>query len=71
MLHTTVVFLALDMTVMQLRLTVLVHRSHQGSPYGQLAFDQRRRTIGVRPSMGLRGDAYDNAMVENCFSALE
>ena len=29
------------------------------------------QTLGVRPSMGSRGDAYDNAMAESLFATLE
>lgn len=70
-LHTTVVLDALDMAAMQRRATDVVHHSDQGSQYSAFAFGQRCKTLGVRPSMGSRGDAYDNAMAESFFSTLE
>jgi putative transposase len=36
-----------------------------------LAFGQRCKLLGVRPSMGSRGDDYDNAMAESFFATLE
>jgi putative transposase len=39
--------------------------------YTSLALGQRCRDIGVRPSMGSVGDAYDNAMAESFFATLE
>ncbi|MDP4026822.1 integrase core domain-containing protein, partial [Methylobacterium sp. NEAU 140] len=39
--------------------------------YTSLAFGNRCREAGVRPSMGSVGDAYDNAMAESFFSTLE
>src|SRR5262249_54247393 len=35
------------------------------------AFGQRCREMGVRPSMGSVGDAYDNALCESFFATLE
>jgi putative transposase len=70
-LHTTVVLDALDMAAMQRRASGVIHHSDQGSQYGAFAFGQRCQTLGVRPSMGSRGDAYDNALAESFFSTLE
>ena len=36
-----------------------------------MAFGERRKKMGVRPSMGTVGDAYDNAMAESFFATLE
>jgi putative transposase len=36
-----------------------------------LAFGNRCKEAGVRPSMGSVGDAYDNAMCESFFATLE
>jgi putative transposase len=36
-----------------------------------IAFGQRCREAGVQPSMGSVGDAYDNALCESFFGALE
>ena len=49
----------------------LIHHSDQGSQYTSLAFGKRCREMGVRPSMGSVGDAYDNAMAESFFANLE
>ena len=70
-LHTTVVLDALDMAAAQRRATHVIHHSDQGSQCGSFAFGQRCQLLGVRPSMGSRGDAYDNAMAESFFSTLE
>jgi putative transposase len=39
--------------------------------YASIAFGQRCAELGVRPSMGSVGDAYDNAMAESFFASLE
>ena len=70
-LHTTVVLDALDMAAAQRRAPNVIHHSDQGSQYAAFAFGQRCQMLGVRPSMGSRGDAYDNAMAESFFSTLE
>ena len=49
----------------------VIHHSDQGSQYTSIAFGQRCREAGVRPSMGSVGDAYDNAMCESFFATLE
>ena len=49
----------------------VIHHSDQGSQYTSLAFGKRCREMGVRPSMGSVGDAYDNAMAESFFASLE
>ncbi len=49
----------------------LIHHSDQGSQYTSLAFGKRCQEMGVRPSMGSVGDAYDNAMAESFFANLE
>lgn len=59
------------MAAMQRRPQDVIHHSDQGSQYSGYAFGQRCQTLGVRPSMGSRGDAYDNAMAESFFSTLE
>ncbi|GJG88101.1 transposase [Gemmatimonadetes bacterium T265] len=70
-LHTAVVLDALQMAATQRRPAGVIHHSDQGSQYGALAFGQRCKALGVRPSMGSRGDAYDNAMAEAFFATLE
>ena len=49
----------------------LIHHSDQGTQYTSLAFGKRCVEMGVRPSMGSVGDAYDNAMASNLFASLE
>ena len=70
-LHARLVLDALDMAATQRRATDVVHHSDQGSQYRAFAFGQRCKLLGVRPSMGSRGDAYDNAMAESFFATLE
>jgi transposase InsO family protein len=37
----------------------VIHHSDQGCQYTSIAFGQRCREMGVQPSMGSVGDAYD------------
>jgi putative transposase len=50
---------------------VVIHHLDQGSQYTSVAFGKRCAEMGVRPSMGTVGDAYDNAMAESFFATLE
>ena len=43
----------------------------RGSQYTSIAFSNRCKEAGVRPSTGSVGDAYDNAMCESFFATLE
>jgi putative transposase len=70
-LRTELVLDALNMAIGQRRPTVVIHHSDQGCQYTSLAFGQRCREAGVRPSMGSVGDAYDNALCESFFATLE
>jgi putative transposase len=70
-LRTELVLDALDMALTQRRPTNVIHHSDQGCQYTSLAFGLRCREMGVRPSMGTVGDAYDNALCESFFSTLE
>ena len=65
------VLAALNMAITQRRPTSVIHHSDQGSQYTSIAFGQRCMKMGVRPSMGSVGDAYDNAMAESFFASLE
>lgn len=65
------VLTALDMAIEQRQPEGVIHHSDQGSQYTSLAFGDRCRKLGVRPSMGTVGDAYDNAMAESFFASLE
>ena len=62
---------ALEMAIGQRRPDGVIHHSDQGSQYTSLAFGNRCKEAGVRPSMGSVGDAYDNAMCESFFATLE
>ncbi len=70
-LRTELVLAALNMAVAQRRPTDVIHHSDQGCQYTSVAFGQRCREAGVRPSMGSVGDAYDNALCESFFATLE
>jgi putative transposase len=68
---TDLVLSALNMALTQRKPQDVIHHSDQGSQYTSLAFGERCRQMGVRPSMGTVGDAYDNAMAESFFASLE
>ena len=70
-LHTQLVLDALNMALATRRPKDVVHHSDHGSQYTSIAFGNRCREAGVRPSMGSVGDAYDNAMAESFFASLE
>ncbi len=65
------VITALNMAIFMRQPTEVIHHSDQGSQYTSIAFGERCKTMGVRPSMGTVGDAYDNAMAESFFATLE
>ena len=67
----TLVLEALDMALEQRQPGTVIHHSDQGCQYTSVAFGQRCRRAGVRPSMGSVGDCYDNAMAESFFATLE
>jgi putative transposase len=62
---------ALNMAVGQRQPSAVIHHSDQGCQYTSVAFGLRCREVGVKPSMGSVGDAYDNAMCESFFATLE
>ena len=64
-LRTELVLDALEMALAQRRPENVIHHTDHGSQYTSLAFGQRCREAGVRPSMGTVGDAYDNAAAES------
>lgn len=70
-LRTELVLEAMDMALRQRRPRGVIHHSDQGCQYTSLAFGRRCDLMGVRPSMGSVGDAYDNAMAESFFGTLE
>jgi putative transposase len=49
----------------------IIHHSDKGSQYTSLAFGNRYKEAGVRPSTGSISDAYDNAMCESFFATLK
>ena len=65
------VIAALNMAVHTRRPESVIHHSDQGSQYTSVAFGKRCEEMGVKPSMGTVGDAYDNAMAESFFATLE
>jgi putative transposase len=70
-LQTALVMDALRMAIQQRHPEDVIHHSDQGSQYTSLAFGQRCREAGVRPSMGSVGDCFDNALCESFFATLE
>lgn len=70
-LHVQLVLQALQHAMQQRRACGVIHHSDRGSQYTSLEFGRRCREMGVRPSMGSVGDAYDNAMAESFFASLE
>ena len=65
------VIAALNMALLTRKPESVIHHSDQGSQYTSVAFGKRCKEMGVRPSMGTVGDAYDNAMAESFFATLE
>jgi len=42
----------------------LTHHSDRGSQYVSIRYTERLDQAGIRPSVGSRGDSYDNALAE-------
>src|SRR5216117_2806135 len=55
----------------QLLVVEALRRPVESAQYTSIAFGQRCREMGVQPSMGSVGDAYDNALCESFFATLE
>ena len=70
-LKTDLVRAALNMAITPRRPQTLIHHADRGCQYTALAFGQRCQQLGVRPSRGAVGSAYDNAMAESFFATLE
>jgi len=71
-MRTEVVTDALGMAIARRRPAAgLIDHSDHGSPYTALAFADRCRAAGIRPSMGSVGDCFDNALAESFFATLE
>jgi hypothetical protein len=62
---------ALNMALLTRKPESVIHRSDQGSQDTGITFGNRLKEMGVRPSMGTVGDAYDNAMAKSFFARLE
>lgn len=52
-------------------LSELVHHSDRGSQYLSLAYTDRLAQLGIAPSVGSRGDSYDNALAESVNAAFK
>lgn len=50
-------------------LSSLIHHSDMGSQYVSLAYTDRLAELGIEPSVGSRGDSYDNALAESVNAA--
>ena len=70
-LKTELVLNALEMALTQRKPDEVIHHSDHGCQYTSLSFGKRCGEMGVKPSMGSVGDAYDNAMAESFFATLE
>ena len=70
-LRTELVLAALEMAILQRKPETVIHHSDRGCQYTSFTFGRRCEQLGVRPSMGSVGDAYDNAMAESFFATLE
>jgi putative transposase len=62
---------ALNMALFTRKPESVIHHSDQGSQYTSVIFGKRCAEMGVRPSMGSVGNAYDNAMAERLEATLE
>jgi putative transposase len=62
---------ALEMAYAQRTPREVIHHSDHGSEFTAVAFGARSRTLGIRLSMGSKGDCYDNAMMESFWASLE
>jgi putative transposase len=70
-LRTELVLAAINMALAQRRPEGVIHHSDRGCQYTSFAFGKRCQEMGVVPSVGSVGDAYDNAMAESFFASLE
>ena len=71
-LRTELVLDALDMALWSRQPDKgLIHHSDRGSQYTSISLGRRCQDAGVMPSMGSKGDAYDNSVAESFFATLE
>jgi transposase InsO family protein len=67
-LHTDFVLDALEQAIYERRdagVTALVQHSDRGTQYLSMRYTERLVEAGIAPSVGSRGDSYDNAMAES------
>ncbi len=66
MMHTDFVLDALEQALYarQPDRDQLVHHSDRGSQYVSIRYTERLADAGIEPSVGSRGDSYDNALAE-------
>ena len=71
-LRTELVLSALEMALWNRRPAPgVIHHSDRGCQYTSVAFGSRCEQAGVVPSLGSRGDCFDNAVTEAFFATLE
>ncbi len=65
-MHTDFVLDALEQALYARRpeLGALIHHSDRGSQYVSIRYTERLAEAGIEPSVGSRGDSYDNALAE-------
>ena len=52
-------------------MTGLVHHSDRGVQYVSMRYTERLADAGIAPSVGSRGDAYDNALAESVIGSIQ
>lgn len=69
---TTLVVNAVEMAITRRQPVIPpVHHGDRGTQYTSIAFSERLGQLGLTPSMGSRGDAYDNAVIESWHATLQ
>jgi putative transposase len=66
-MHTDFVLDALEQALFDRRperTDALIHHSDRGSQYVSIRYSERLAEAGIEPSVGSRGDSYDNALAE-------
>lgn len=65
-MHTDFVLDALEQALYDRDTTqnALIHHSDRGAQYVSIRYTQRLKEAGIEPSVGSRGDSYDNAPAE-------
>jgi len=66
-MHTEFVLDALEQALWarQPQRNALIHHSDRGSKYVSIRYSERLSEVGIEPSVGSRGDSYDNALAES------